>query len=160
MTFRSSPTVFKWLVAMLCIAFISPAFAQTQAAASQPGAAQVQLQAAMVSLDQARDALASGSAVVFDIRERDEHARGVIAGTALLPMSQLSQRVKELSVAGDKPVYLICNTQNRSQRTVAALQRAGYTNVHWVNGGTTEWVKRGWQMIAPAPVAPASAPRP
>jgi rhodanese-related sulfurtransferase len=95
---------------------------------------------------------------VLDIRERDEHAKGVIEGTGLLPMSQIAQRAHELSTEGNKPVMLICNTQNRSQRAIAALERAGYTRVFWVNGGTSEWAKRGLPLVMPG--TPASAARP
>lgn len=101
-----------------------------------------------VTLDQARSALASGSAIVFDIREPEEHARGVAAGVRLLPMSQLAQRLSEIPKDGKKPVYLMCNTQNRSSTTWKALQeRGGYEHVQFVEGGMSEWTRRGWPVV-------------
>jgi rhodanese-related sulfurtransferase len=48
-------------------------------------------------------------------------------------------------------VLLICNTQNRSSATLRALrERGGYTNVRFVEGGMSEWVRRGWPTVAPA----------
>ena len=87
-------------------------------------------QGADVSLDQARAEFERGRALLVDIREPDEHATGVAAGAKLLPMGQLSSRIAELP--RDRPVLLICNTQNRSRATYDALRERGYTKVRYV----------------------------
>ena len=102
-----------------------------------------------VDLDEGRRLLASGQATVFDIREPDEHATGVAAGARLLPMSTLNQRVQEIPNDPQQPVLLICNTQNRSGAVIKALREAGWTNVRFVDGGMSEWARRGWPMVAP-----------
>lgn len=102
-----------------------------------------------VTLEEARAAWESGRALLIDIREPNEHATGVAAGALLLPMSQIGRRLAEIPVAPDKPVLLICNTQNRSSRTLKALRERGYGHVRFVNGGMSEWAKRGWPMVAP-----------
>ncbi|MGD9834084.1 MAG: rhodanese-like domain-containing protein [Piscinibacter sp.] len=102
-----------------------------------------------VSLEEARAAWESGRALLIDIREPNEHATGVAAGALLLPMSQIGRRLAEIPVAPDEPVLLICNTQNRSSRTLRALRERGYGHVRFVNGGMSEWAKRGWPMVAP-----------
>ena len=101
-------------------------------------------------LEAARDALNSGSAVVIDIREPVEHATGVAPGARLLPMRQLSTRLAEIPVDPGQPVLLICNTQNRSKATLKALRERGYGHVRYVEGGMSEWARRGWPLIAPA----------
>ncbi|MCU0775913.1 MAG: rhodanese-like domain-containing protein [Ideonella sp.] len=103
----------------------------------------------VVSLDEARAAHEAGRAVLIDIRERDEHAKGVALGAQLLPMSQLRQRVAEIPADPSKPVLLICNTQNRSSATLKALRQSGYGHVRYVHGGMSEWVRRGWPVVAP-----------
>lgn len=103
-----------------------------------------------VSLDQARADHEAGRIVLVDIRESKEHATGVAAGAQLLPMSQLGQRLGEIPQSTDKPVYLICNTQNRSQAVLSGLVDKGYKHVHYVQGGMSEWARRGWPMVAPA----------
>lgn len=113
------------------------------------GLAQSQPATAMVGVDEARRALESGSAKVFDIRERAEFATGVAPGMLLLPMSELGKRLTELPAPGAEPFLLICNTQNRSSRVVQRLQAMGYTNVQYVNQGMSEWAKRGWPMVKP-----------
>jgi rhodanese-related sulfurtransferase len=102
-----------------------------------------------VSLDEARQLLEQGQALVFDIREPDEHATGVAQGMRLLPMSQLEKRVSEIPNDPAQPVLIICNTQNRSSRVVEAIREAGWTHVRYVNGGMSEWAKRGWPMFKP-----------
>ncbi|TXC65810.1 rhodanese-like domain-containing protein [Piscinibacter aquaticus] len=102
-----------------------------------------------VSLDEARAAVESGRALLIDIREPNEHATGVAAGAMLLPMSQLARRIAEIPASADQPVLLICNTQNRSSRTLKALRERGYGHVRFVNGGMSEWAKRGWPMVKP-----------
>ena len=101
-----------------------------------------------MSLDQARAEFERGQALLVDIREPDEHATGVAAGAKLLPMGQLLSRAAELP--RDRPVLLICNTQNRSRATYDALRERGYTNVRYVNGGMSEWARRGWPISKPS----------
>lgn len=103
-----------------------------------------------VSLEEGRAMLEGRQALVIDIREPQEHATGVAAGTVLLPMSQLNQRLGEIPRNPSQPVLLICNTQNRSAKVVEALREAGWTNVRYVHGGMSDWAKRGWPMVKPA----------
>jgi rhodanese-related sulfurtransferase len=102
-----------------------------------------------VSLEQARAEHESGKVLMIDIREPQEHATGVAQGVVLLPMSQVAQRVAEILKQADQPVLLICNTQNRSRAVTQALQEQGFTNIRYVDGGMSEWAKRGWPMVKP-----------
>lgn len=102
-----------------------------------------------VSLDAARTEFEAGRAILIDIREPSEHATGVAKGAQLLPMRQLGGRLAEIPTATDKPVLLICNTQNRSSATLSALREKGYKHVRFVQGGMSEWVRRGWPVVKP-----------
>lgn len=113
------------------------------------GCGQATADGAAVSLDNARTEFEAGRAVLIDIREPDEHARGVAQGARLLPMSQLSQRAGEIPTNPAQPVLLICNTQNRSSATLRALRDKGYSHVRYVQGGMSEWVRRGWPVVKP-----------
>jgi rhodanese-related sulfurtransferase len=123
------------------------------AASCSPFAIWAQRADEMISLDEARRLHEASQAILIDIRENAEHATGVAAGALLMPMSQLGRRVQEIPLARDKPVLLICNTQNRSANTLRALrQQLGdqrYAHVRYVHGGMSEWAKRGWPMVAP-----------
>lgn len=102
-----------------------------------------------VSLEQARAEHEAGKVLMIDIRESQEHATGVAQGVVLLPMSQIAHRVAEIPKQTDQQVLLICNTQNRSRSVTEALQEQGFTNIRYVNGGMSEWAKRGWPMVKP-----------
>lgn len=102
-----------------------------------------------VNLDTARAEHEAGRAVLIDIREPNEHATGVARGARLLPMSQLGSRLAEISTDPKQPVLLICNTQNRSSRTLKSLRERGYANVRFVEGGMSEWARRGWPLVKP-----------
>lgn len=102
-----------------------------------------------VTLDFARAEFEAGRAILIDIREPNEHATGVAKGAQLLPMRQLGVRLSEIPTATDKPVLLICNTQNRSSSTLSALRERGYAHVRYVQGGMSEWVRRGWPVVRP-----------
>jgi rhodanese-related sulfurtransferase len=102
-----------------------------------------------VTLDLARKELETGKSTVIDIREPQEHAGGVAPGAQLLPMRQLAARLGEIPNDPKRPVLLICNTQNRSGATLKFLREKGYTNVRYVQGGMSEWTRRGWPLVPP-----------
>ena len=102
-----------------------------------------------VTLDFARAEFEAGRAILIDIREPNEHATGVAKGVQLLPMRQIGARLAEIPTATDKPVLLICNTQNRSSATLSALREKGYSHVKFVQGGMSEWTRRGWPLVKP-----------
>lgn len=103
-----------------------------------------------IGIDTLKKELEAGPAVVFDIREPREHATGVIAGARLLPLSQVGHRFGEIPTDPSTPVYLICHTQNRSSALLGfLLQRGGYDHVRMVEGGMSEWARRGWPLAKP-----------
>lgn len=103
----------------------------------------------MVSLDTARADLQAGRVVLIDIREPSEHAGGVAPGARLLPMRQIGARLSEIPTDPNQPVLLICNTQNRSSATLQSLRQRGYAHVRFVQGGMSEWTRRGWPLVKP-----------
>jgi rhodanese-related sulfurtransferase len=108
------------------------------------------LDADAVTVDDARARTEAGTAILVDIREPAEHATGVAPGARLLPMSQLNQRWQEIPADPATPVLLICRTQNRSSAVMRALRGTGrYGHVYYVDGGMSEWARRGWPMVRP-----------
>ncbi len=108
-----------------------------------------------VSLEDARKEVESGRAILIDVREPEEHARGVVAGARLLPMRQMDQRWAEVPTDPSRPVLLICHSQHRSSATLHQLRtRGGYQHVRYVEGGMSGWAARGWPTVTP-PASPA-----
>ena len=127
--------------------FLRLAAALGAATALQASAA---LPADRVSLDAARAEAEAGRALLVDVREPHEHARGVARGAKLLPMREVGARLSEIPKDAAQPVLLICNTQNRSRAVWQALRERGYTNVRYVEGGMSEWARRGLPLVMPA----------
>lgn len=114
--------------------------AATRVAAGEPD---------FVDLAMARAEHEAGRAALIDIREPAEHASGVARGARLLPMRQLAARLAEIPTDPRRPVLLICNTQNRSSATARAPRERGFAHVRYVQGGMSEWTRRGWPLVAP-----------
>ena len=108
------------------------------------------LPAERVSLESARADAEAGRALLVDVREPHEHATGVSRVAKLLPMREIGARMAEIPKDPSQPVLLICNTQNRSRAVWQALRDQGYTNVRYVEGGMSEWARRGLPLVKPA----------
>lgn len=104
-----------------------------------------------ISVEVAQAEVEARRVLLIDIREPDEHATGVAPGAWLLPMSQLGSRLVEIPNDPKRPVLLVCNTQNRSRATLRKLREGGgYTNVRYVQGGMSEWRRRGLPLVPPS----------
>ncbi|MDQ2709746.1 MAG: rhodanese-like domain-containing protein [Actinomycetota bacterium] len=82
-----------------------------------------------------------GDARPLDVREADEWAAGHAPSAQHIPMSELSNRLGELT--GDQdPLYVICRSGGRSARVVEFLAQQGYPAVN-VDGGMQAWARVG-----------------
>jgi hydroxyacylglutathione hydrolase len=78
---------------------------------------------------------------VVDVREAWEYQQGHVPGALLMPLGQLSTRIKELNP--DHPVAVICASGSRSQSAAALLGQKGFKTVYNVLGGTGAWEYSG-----------------
>lgn len=85
----------------------------------------------------ARAVIASGAAVVIDVRTADEYSSGHLDGAINLPVQELPARMSEVDklVAGDRsrPIVVYCAAGSRAAKAKAELEAAGYARV--INGG-------------------------
>ena len=102
-----------------------------------------------VSLHDARKEFDAGEAILIDIREPVEHATGIVKGAVLLPMSQLQSGTATFPAGSNRPVILICNSQNRSKVLAQALEEKGVRNIRYVEGGMSGWNRSGWPTVKP-----------
>jgi rhodanese-related sulfurtransferase len=82
-------------------------------------------------------------ALVIDVREDAEYAKGHIVGARHIPLSQLEARAKELQKYKSKPVITCCETGNRSSSAIATLKKLGFENVYNLAGGYAGWQQAG-----------------
>ena len=87
---------------------------------------------------------ASGPPVVVDVREPHEFDAGHVPGAVNVPMSQVVDRVGEItSLTG--PVFLVCQSGGRSAQVAAWLGQQGH-EVTNVAGGTLAWKAAGFPV--------------
>lgn len=85
----------------------------------------------------------AGRLEILDVREVPEHETTHIAGVALIPMSEMRERVDELP-SGGRPLALICRSGARSGRLAEALTDLGdHGEVANVEGGLLAWAAAG-----------------
>ena len=70
-------------------------------------------------------------AKIIDVRTPEEFRDGAYPGAVNIPLSELGQRLSEISK--DKPVVLYCQSGARSASAARKLKQAGYTDV--INAG-------------------------
>lgn len=82
---------------------------------------------------------------LLDVREPDEWAEFHVAGTTLIPLSELPNRLSELPK--DKEIVVICRSGNRSKQGRDILVDAGFSQVSSMAGGLKEWVAAGYPTV-------------
>ena len=80
---------------------------------------------------------AGGSVQLVDVREHPEFAAGRIAGSRLLPLSELERRAAELDRS--LPVMCVCRSGKRSAQAAEKLATMGFAKVQHLDGGLTAW---------------------
>jgi rhodanese-related sulfurtransferase len=93
-----------------------------------------------VTVQQLHVAAAAG-ALVLDVREPFEYAEGRVAGSTLVPLATVAERVDDFPK--DQPVYVVCRSGNRSLVAARTLVEAGYSDVRNVDGGMIAWTAAG-----------------
>lgn len=83
--------------------------------------------------------------LVVDVRSPQEYQYdGHIAGSRLLPLSALMQRVEELPQ--DQPIVFVCRSGNRSRVACEQLSLQGFINVKNFQGGMIAWKRAGFPI--------------
>ncbi len=91
-----------------------------------------------VSVDDARNATASGDVQFVDVRRPAEHANGHAKGTVNLPLDRLTRELDTLNP--EVPTYVICQSGYRSSLGTSVLENAGFKTIYNVTGGTKAWM--------------------
>jgi rhodanese-related sulfurtransferase len=70
-------------------------------------------------------------AIVIDVCEPDEFARGHVIGAKNLPLGQLEDKLAQL--------VMVCQVGARSARAAATARKLGFENVQSLSGGLNAW---------------------
>jgi len=91
-----------------------------------------------VSVSKVRNLVEKG-AFIIDAREPNEYAAGHITTSVNIPLSQFRQRLIE--IPDNQPVYIHCQSSQRSYNMVRALDNLGYHNIINISGSYLELCK-------------------
>ena len=78
----------------------------------------------------------AGGATLVDVRDADEHRRGSIPGSILIPVDELRDRLDEVPVG---PVIVHCAVGIRGHTATRILRQNGWEDVRNLDGGYTTW---------------------
>ena len=90
-----------------------------------------------ISPADAQPAVSKAYSQFIDVRTPDEYAGGHAARAVNIPLDTLTANIDKLEKS--EPVYLICETGNRSKKAALMLKDAGFNNVLNIAGGTVAW---------------------
>jgi rhodanese-related sulfurtransferase len=83
-------------------------------------------------------------ALVLDVREPHEYEAGHVPGARLVPLSVVPDVVHEMPVG--QPIYVICQSGNRSWLAAQHLDRSG-RDARSVRGGIGGWIGAGRPVV-------------
>ncbi|HHU81314.1 MAG TPA: CoA-disulfide reductase [Acholeplasmataceae bacterium] len=81
------------------------------------------------------DNIMKSGGLLIDVSSKKEFARGHIDGSINIPVDEIRNRLNEITVEKDYPIYVNCQSGVRSYIAIRILQGNGYTNVSNVSGG-------------------------
>ena len=95
-----------------------------------------------VSAAEASQEQAKG-AVLIDVRESDEYAKGHANGAIHLSKGVVELRIEDAVADTSTPIICYCGGGSRSALAADNLQKMGYTNVASMAGGFRAWMQNG-----------------
>ena len=84
---------------------------------------------------------------IIDVRTKSEYDSGFIA----LNIDFFSDTFESdvLSLNKNSKIILYCRTNNRSTKTANLLKKNGFKDINVIEGGITDWVKNGNDIVYP-----------
>lgn len=96
-----------------------------------------------VSTLQATHMINREDAVVIDVRDAAEYAKGHILGARSAPLAELERKLPALAKFTARPVIVHCESGNRSTNAIGVLRRNGFAKVYNLAGGLAAWQQAG-----------------
>lgn len=81
----------------------------------------------------------TGEYLLLDVRTQEEYDQGHIDGSVLIPVSDLQERIDEISQYKDQKVLVYCRSGNRSVTASYMLIDNGFTQVYNLETGFNGW---------------------
>lgn len=103
----------------------------------------------MINVDELKKKLyANEDFLLLDVRSEQDYVgeQGHIEGSVIIPLEELTNRINEVSNYSEKTVIIICRTDRRSAKAAIILAKQGFSDVHVVKQGMTDWIKKGYPI--------------
>lgn len=103
----------------------------------------------MLSITKLKQRIDAGEDILLlDVRTAEDYAgeQGHIAGSTLLPLEELEQRIDEIDDYYEKTVVTICRTDRKSSKAALILAEKGFADVHVAKMGMTDWIKNEYPV--------------
>ena len=85
-------------------------------------------------------------ALFVDVRPKSQYDAGHVKGAIHIPMESFEIGHSQLPKNHDQQIITVCNKGNLSMSGMLVLKSMGYKNTRSLNGGTTAWIEKGYEI--------------
>jgi rhodanese-related sulfurtransferase len=82
-------------------------------------------------------------AIILDVRETEEFAKGHLLEARNVPAAKLKDRMGEIDKFKERPLIICCASGVRSASTCGELKKQGFTRLYNLAGGIDAWRAAG-----------------
>ena len=86
---------------------------------------------------------------LIDVRTNSEYESGFIEKALNIDFFSDTFESDVLSLNKNSKIILYCRTNNRSTKTANLLKKNGFKDISVIEGGITDWVKNGNDLVYP-----------
>ena len=86
---------------------------------------------------------------LIDVRTKSEFESGFIENALNIDFFSDTFESDVLSLNKNSKIILYCRTNNRSTKTANLLKKNGFKDISVIEGGITDWVKNGNDIVYP-----------
>ena len=87
------------------------------------------------------------NALVVDLSAAADFDKGHIAGSRNVAPGQFDPEHKQLANAKALPVVVVCRNGQASSAAAKRLKKAGFEQVHWLDGGIAAWQQADLPLV-------------
>ena len=86
---------------------------------------------------------------IIDLRTKSEYDSGFIENALNIDFFSDTFESDVLSLNKNSKIILYCRTNNRSTKTANLLKKNGFKDINVIEGGISDWVKNGNDIVYP-----------
>lgn len=95
------------------------------------------------------DGIVEKGGFLLDVRTPMEYSAGAIKGAVNIELDSLRDRLDEIPIARDMPIYVTCQVGQRAYLAIRILKGHGFTNIYNLSGGYSTYKASQYQVSQP-----------